>query len=155
MADRIFQRGFTFHFFILKPVPSSLAPQDKSSQFMKYPHGQADYLGYGYDYNSVMHYPRHAFGKKDANGRKMRTIIPKNRPWQRIGQRTKFSDIDLAQIKALYNCPTPTTPPTATQSPSRKKRKRKRKNKKKNKKKKKKKKKKGQRRPFDWNFTGK
>ena len=81
-----FQRGFTFHLFILKSVPSSLVPEDKPSQFMKYSHGEADYLGYGYDYHSVMHYPRHAFGKKDANGRRMRTIFKRIAHCKELGK---------------------------------------------------------------------
>ena len=70
---------------------------------MMYNHGEADYLNEPYDYKSVMHYSRTAFGKETKGGR-MVTIIPKKKPWADIGQRKKFSDVDLRQINKLYKC---------------------------------------------------
>ena len=75
----------------------------RESQFKKYPHGEGDYLGEPYDYDSVMHYPRDAFGL-EYNGRRMATLVPKDKPWRKIGQRSKFSQIDLNQINKLYKC---------------------------------------------------
>ena len=70
---------------------------------MKYGHGEGDYLNEPYDYDSVMHYPRTGFGIV-VNGRRQATIIPKDKPWRKIGQRKGFSAIDLRQINKLYKC---------------------------------------------------
>jgi len=75
----------------------------RESQFKKYPHGEADYLGESYDYDSVMHYPRDGFGV-EINGRRLATVVPKDKPWRKIGQRNSFSTIDVNQINKLYNC---------------------------------------------------
>ncbi|XP_065060918.1 zinc metalloproteinase nas-4-like [Rhopilema esculentum] len=75
----------------------------RESQFQKYAHGEGDYLGEPYDYDSVMHYPRYGFGIK-LNGKTLPTIVPKDKPWRKIGQRQMFSDIDLRQINKLYQC---------------------------------------------------
>ncbi|XP_031560437.1 zinc metalloproteinase nas-15-like [Actinia tenebrosa] len=85
--------------------------------FQKYEHGKADSLGFDYDYESIMHYPMYSF---TSNGRA--TIVPKD-PKAKIGQRKKFSEIDIAQLNKFYNCPKktaalPTTPaPTTTPAP--------------------------------------
>ena len=76
---------------------------DMEGQFMKYGHGEADYLNEPYDYDSVMHYPRDGFGVK-VNGTALPTLIPKDKPWRVIGQRRGFSAIDLRQINKLYKC---------------------------------------------------
>jgi Astacin (Peptidase family M12A) len=60
-----------------------------------------DDLG-GYDYGSIMHYPRNAFTKDGQD-----TITP-NDPNAQIGQRTGLSDGDLAGVRAMYpNCAWP------------------------------------------------
>ena len=50
-----------------------------------------------------MHYPRDGFGIK-VDGVRLSTIVPKDKPWRKIGQREGFSAIDLRQINKLYNC---------------------------------------------------
>lgn len=57
-------------------------------------------LGLPYDYDGVMHYGAYAF----AIDRKKPTIIKKTNLGGKIGQRTGFSNIDLAQLNTLYNC---------------------------------------------------
>lgn len=75
----------------------------RESQFKKYPHGAGDYLGEPYDYKSVMHYPRDGFGVM-INGIRLSTLVPKDKPWRKIGQRDTFSNIDINQINKLYKC---------------------------------------------------
>lgn len=58
-----------------------------------------DHLGTKYDYGSIMHYSAMAFSK---NGKPTIEPIQKD---VKIGQREKFSDIDLFKINKLYNCP--------------------------------------------------
>jgi hypothetical protein len=54
-----------------------------------------------YDYNSVMHYRAIAFSKDSLTA----TIVPKdNKAFFAIGQRVRFSPMDLAKLNALYNC---------------------------------------------------
>ena len=50
-----------------------------------------------YDYGSVMHYGKTAFSK---NG--LATIVPRKNV--SIGQRIGFSNLDLQEINALYQC---------------------------------------------------
>ncbi len=75
-----------------------------SHNFAKYDVGQAETLGEPYDYESIMHYPNTAFGKRDSRGRYMNTIISKKDPDMQLGQRDEFSDGDVKQINMLYNC---------------------------------------------------
>ncbi|KAF3702690.1 Low choriolytic enzyme [Channa argus] len=56
-------------------------------------------LNVTYDYSSVMHYARTAFGK---NG--LETIIPTKNPSAVIGQRNGISDLDVLKVNKLYNC---------------------------------------------------
>lgn len=54
-----------------------------------------------YDYNSVMHYRAIAFSKNRLSA----TIVPKDRKaFFAIGQRVRFSPMDLAKLNVLYNC---------------------------------------------------
>jgi hypothetical protein len=52
----------------------------------------------GYDYGSIMHYPRNAFAINSA----IDTITPKPNPNVQIGQRTALSAGDIAAINAIY-----------------------------------------------------
>ncbi|KAM3861451.1 low choriolytic enzyme-like [Diretmus argenteus] len=56
-------------------------------------------LGIPYDYDSVMHYGRRAFGKLGKE-----TIIPIPDPSTPIGQRKGMSDNDILKINRLYQC---------------------------------------------------
>ena len=51
-----------------------------------------------YDYESIMHYPKNAFSK---NGRD--TIVQLKRGSQ-IGDKNELSQIDISEIRKLYNC---------------------------------------------------
>ena len=74
----------------------------KEDNFQKYSLGVASTLGFPYDYESIMHYQRTAFSKNGLD-----TITPTD-PNANIGQRDGLSAIDIAQLKAMYNCGTPT-----------------------------------------------
>ena len=67
--------------------------------FKKYSHGEADFYGEPYDYDSVMHYGSRAFS---MNGRV--TIAAKGNPSRQLGQRRGFSAIDKKQLNKLYKC---------------------------------------------------
>ncbi|XP_047184728.1 low choriolytic enzyme-like [Scophthalmus maximus] len=58
-----------------------------------------DNLNTPYDYSSVMHYGRTAFGTRQAE-----TITPIRDPSAPIGQRKGFSSIDILRINKLYKC---------------------------------------------------
>jgi len=56
-----------------------------------------------YDYSSVMHYRAIAFSKDHLSA----TIVPNDpRAFFSIGQRVRFSAMDLAKLNVLYNCST-------------------------------------------------
>ncbi len=55
-----------------------------------------------YDYGSIMHYPRTAFGKEDASGNRMETITP-GRSGVTMGQRSNLSSGDINSINTLYS----------------------------------------------------
>ena len=65
----------------------------------KYSHGKLDYLGAMYDFQSLMHYGSHAFSK---NGK--RTIKAIKQSSMQFGQRKGFSETDIQQPNALYDC---------------------------------------------------
>jgi len=68
-----------------------------SFNFNKKSYSQVDSLNTPYDYDSMMHYGKTAFG----NGRV--TIITKDKRYQdRIGQRRGFSKVDIQQINKMY-----------------------------------------------------
>lgn len=70
----------------------------RENNFNKYETNQVDYLGQPYDYDSVMHYSGYGFSK---NGEP--TIVPKVQGVI-IGQRKYLSPIDIAEVRAFYNC---------------------------------------------------
>ena len=65
--------------------------------FNKYTTG-VDVLGLPYDFDSLMHYGQTSFA---LNGTK--TLVPKVDDVT-IGQRTRLSQIDIAEIRKYYNC---------------------------------------------------
>lgn len=71
----------------------------QAHNFNKYLHGKLDYLGAMYDFQSLMHYGSHAFSK---NGK--RTIKAIKHPSVQFGQRKRFSETDIQQLNALYDC---------------------------------------------------
>lgn len=66
-----------------------------------------DSMGYAYDYESIMHYGRKFFTKNNKNTIQIRLTGIGN---VKIGQRKRLSDIDVAQINAMYNCNKIATP---------------------------------------------
>ena len=68
-----------------------------SYNFRKYSHGEADYYGEPYDYDSLMHYENRAFS---SNG--YATIVAKSNPSRVLGQRNGFSATDIRQLNKLY-----------------------------------------------------
>lgn len=71
----------------------------QAHNFNKYSHGKLDYLGAMYDFQSLMHYGSHAFSK---NGKRtIKAIKQTNVPF---GQRKGFSETDIQQLNALYDC---------------------------------------------------
>ena len=76
-----------------------LTVKGQAHNFNKYPHGKLDYLGALYDFQSLMHYGSHAFSK---NGKRtIKAIKQTNVPF---GQRKGFSETDIQQLNALYDC---------------------------------------------------
>lgn len=54
-----------------------------------------------YCYESIMHYPRWAFGKKAANGNTLHTLVPKDTS-KKIGQRAGLAECDIKAIQQKY-----------------------------------------------------
>ena len=71
----------------------------QAHNFNKYSHGKLDYLGAMYDFQSLMHYGSRAFSK---NGK--RTIKALKQSGVEFGQRKGFSETDIQQLNALYDC---------------------------------------------------
>lgn len=68
------------------------------SNFNKYTYAQVQDLDEPYDYDSVMHYNTKDFSK---NG--LPTVVPKVEGTV-IGQRRHLSEIDIREVRKLYNC---------------------------------------------------
>ena len=77
---------------------SNVNPQFKHN-FQMYREGRASTLGEPYDKQSIMHYGNFAFTR---NGGK--TITSLSNPTEVLGQRIKFSKIDIQQLNKYYNC---------------------------------------------------
>ena len=71
----------------------------QAHNFNKYSHGKLDYLGAMYDFQSLMHYGSRAFSK---NGKG--TIKALKQSGVEFGQRKGFSETDIQQLNALYDC---------------------------------------------------
>ncbi|XP_065674790.1 high choriolytic enzyme 1 isoform X5 [Hydra vulgaris] len=65
--------------------------------FGMYSHEQAETLGFGYDFDSVMHYGKKYFSKNGQN-----TIDVISDPKKYIGNRQQLSTIDKLQLNRLY-----------------------------------------------------
>ena len=74
-----------------------LAYQD---QFAKYSHGVIDKMNKDYDIRSLMHYSATAFGD---NGK---TTIVSLDPSKPVGAAVTYTELDIIEINALYNCKT-------------------------------------------------
>jgi len=86
-------------------------PDRLEYNFKKKPVDLIDSLGEPYDYRSIMHYGKNAFGGSKIT---IETIDP---DYQNIiGSRAGFSRSDVTQLNKLYKCPptTATFPPTAS-----------------------------------------
>lgn len=71
----------------------------KEHNFNKYNLREIDYLNEVYDMDSIMHYGKTSFS---INGQPtIRAIGDPNKP---LGQRNQFSNTDIAQLNALYDC---------------------------------------------------
>lgn len=68
-----------------------------------------DSMGYAYDYESIMHYGSDFFPKKNKK-HTLRIRKPGREVGVRIGQRKRLSYLDVAQIRAMYNCNKIATP---------------------------------------------
>ncbi|XP_065192229.1 uncharacterized protein LOC135823299 [Sycon ciliatum] len=78
------------------------------ANFRKYSHGEVDSLSVPYDYDSVMHYSSTQFSKDEQN---FKTIVAKDDPERKLGQREKMSVGDVLQLNKLYGCPVPVQHP--------------------------------------------
>ncbi len=67
--------------------------------FRKYSHGEADYYGEGYDFDSVMHY-----GNWDFSVNNQMTIEAISNRNKILGQRDGFSQTDVKQLNKVYKC---------------------------------------------------
>ncbi|RZF41534.1 hypothetical protein LSTR_LSTR000248 [Laodelphax striatellus] len=71
--------------------------------FKKRDISDTQYEGMPYDYGSVMHYRAQAFSKDRISP----TIVPFNKEASILmGQRIRFSNVDIAKLNRLYSCPT-------------------------------------------------
>ena len=70
-------------------------------QFEKYSHGEIDKMNTEYNYNSIMHYSKNAFGKRG------RITIEPIDPSKTVGNTDgRFSPLDIVELNALYDCTT-------------------------------------------------
>lgn len=67
--------------------------------FVKFSPSLIDSKDVAYDYGSIMHYPRHIFGRKSREP----TVVPTHE-YAQIGQRIALSMKDIEQIRKLYGC---------------------------------------------------
>jgi len=88
-------------------------PQSWQHNFDKHRSGEIDSLGTKFDYRSVMHYGKTAFGEGKL------TLETKDPYYTNlIGAASGFSEIDINQFNKLYRCPAYTGPlPTRLQTP--------------------------------------
>ena len=73
---------------------------DLHDQFAIYGHGEIDKMKKDYDLGSLMHYSSTAFGINGA------TTIVSLDPTKKIGEATDYTNLDIEEINALYDCKT-------------------------------------------------
>jgi len=71
----------------------------QAHNFNKYDRGTVDTLQVPYDYDSIMHYGTNDFSKNEKPI--LRSIKD---PERALGQRNGFTELDIQEIKALYEC---------------------------------------------------
>ncbi|KAJ7387610.1 hypothetical protein OS493_000945 [Desmophyllum pertusum] len=71
----------------------------EAHNFNKYSHRDIDKLQIPYDFDSIMHYGRKSFTKNGKDT--IRSILDPSRD---MGQRQGFTDLDVHEINALYDC---------------------------------------------------
>ena len=77
----------------------------KSRQFQVRTRSEVNYYGTGYDYGSIMHYPRNAFNRNGRPTIEVTNTAEYNRQHRpMLGQRLRLSDIDVQQANRLYSC---------------------------------------------------
>ena len=77
----------------------------KKGNFNRYTPSLINHFNLPYDFESVMHYGGHFFGKKNANGRQKQTIQTLDPSKQSlIGQREGVSELDIKLVKEMYGC---------------------------------------------------
>jgi len=77
----------------------------RGHNFDRYTPSLINHFNLPYDFGSVMHYGGTAFGKEDANGRRMTTIETLDPSKQSlIGQRGGVSELDIKLVKEMYGC---------------------------------------------------
>ena len=72
---------------------------EEDHNFNRYSRRDIDLLKIPYDFDSIMHYGRKSFSKNGKDT--IRAIINPNRP---LGQRDGFTNLDVHEINALYDC---------------------------------------------------
>lgn len=73
---------------------------EEEKNFEVYPKEKYDDLGFGYDYNSILHYKRDAFAKENSF-----TITSYDiRYLDNLGEKEKMSEIDVKKLNIVYEC---------------------------------------------------
>ncbi|CAO1441915.1 unnamed protein product [Diamesa hyperborea] len=84
----------------VKIIFENIPGGQRNNNFQKYGSHLINNFDTPYDYTSVMHYPKNAFGKKGRN-----TIVPHNKKFLNvIGQRNGMSSGDIIRINNMYQC---------------------------------------------------
>ncbi len=81
----------------VRVVDGNISPGAESA-FTKLEEGEADTLGFGYDYASIMHYGPTTFSR---NGSSTLVSVQPDIP---IGNAKELSPLDIVKANALYNC---------------------------------------------------
>ncbi|XP_071949879.1 zinc metalloproteinase nas-4-like [Antedon mediterranea] len=85
----------------IKVFDDHIEPKFKDN-FDKFPKSETRTIGYAYDYESIMHYGTLAFSNGEGPSFKIRKIGTDFKSI--VGQRSKISDLDVAQARDMYSC---------------------------------------------------